>query len=350
MSPPTTTTSPRFNCSSADLTIRSSDGVLFHLHRSILQSASAVFADAAAAAGPLSQSQSNVIDDIVDLTEPADILDLLFRFVYAASSSFPSTSSSPSSSSHSHQQPTEQEEVEITAPDLSSLPFPTLSALAECAHKYIVYPALTACTPHMHQAAATHPLPVLLFALRHRHIALANEAAAQSMRFSPAHARAVLSAHNQIMCDWEDYYERWHLATAQSLAYLASPTFPQHAELVARCLADPAGNPICTYARELDKAGGWARRVREEVKFVVDERVRRLHIQCNTTTLRNPSSPLDSSSPPVSPSFPSPTFSPGSPAFSPASPPSASLLSFSPTTSAGLVSPMRAGVAVGFAF
>ncbi|KAK7057852.1 hypothetical protein R3P38DRAFT_3342035 [Favolaschia claudopus] len=248
MPPTTTTTSPRFNSSSADLTIRSSDGVLFHLHRSILQSASAVFADAAALAHP------NIadIDDIVDLTEPADILDLLFRFVYAASSSFPSSASS-SSSSHSHHQ---QEEVEITAPDLSSLPFPTLSALAECAHKYIVYPALTACTPHMHSAAQTHPVPVLLFALRHRHIPLANEAAAQSMRFSPTHARAVLAAHPHVLRDWEDYHDRWHLATAQSLAYLASPTFPQHAALVARCLADPAGNPICTYAGELDRAGG----------------------------------------------------------------------------------------------
>jgi hypothetical protein len=41
-------------------------------------------------------------------------------------------------------------------------------------------------------AIPAHPLEVLLYALRHDHIALANESAQQSMGLSPAHALEIL--------------------------------------------------------------------------------------------------------------------------------------------------------------
>jgi hypothetical protein len=52
-------------------------------------------------------------------------------------------------------------------------------------------------------------------------------------------------------------------------------TFPQHLPLVQRCAADPSGNPVCTFRRELDEAGGWARTIREGEVFVEDPRVKR---------------------------------------------------------------------------
>jgi hypothetical protein len=106
-------------------------------------------------------------------------------------------------------------------PDLHTLPFPTLAALAEAVEKYMVYAALTVCRMRMEcvaffcgyilfeealltvmwcgvcvnysrDAIPAHPLKVLLYALRHDHIALANESAQQSMGLSPAHALEIL--------------------------------------------------------------------------------------------------------------------------------------------------------------
>jgi hypothetical protein len=75
-----------------------------------------VFAGASDATRPSSSDG----DETVELSEPASVLGPLFQFMYP--------------------QP---------QPDLHTLPFPTLAALAEAAEKYMVYAALTVCRMRM---------------------------------------------------------------------------------------------------------------------------------------------------------------------------------------------------------
>jgi hypothetical protein len=78
-----------------------------------------VFAGAADATRPPSATSSDC-NETVELSEPASVLGPLFQFLYP--------------------QP---------QPDLHTLPFPTLAALAEAAEKYMVYAALTVCRMRM---------------------------------------------------------------------------------------------------------------------------------------------------------------------------------------------------------
>jgi len=157
-------------------------------------------------------------------------------------------------------------------PDLGTLQFKTFAGLAEAAEKYMLYSALTLCRMQMEQAISTHPLEVLVYALRHDHINLANEAAQQSMGCGVAEALEILPPDT--FRAWIVFYERWHKAMIKSLGYMA--TFPKHVQLVQKCTADP--NPACTFRKELDEAGGWSRTIRE-MKFTTDPKAAR--IQCN---------------------------------------------------------------------
>ncbi|KAF8182745.1 hypothetical protein K438DRAFT_1839702 [Mycena galopus ATCC 62051] len=224
--------SARFSAPDADIIILSSDGVLFKVHRKNLVAHSGVFEGAETATRPENGAEP------VELTEPADVLGLLLQFMYA--------------------QP----------PDLQALEFRELAALAEAVEKYMVYSALPSCRTQMENSVCAHPLEVLVYALRHDYINLANESAQQSMRCDVAEAMEILSP--EIFEDWIEFYDRWHRQTAKSLAYMV--TFPKHVSLVQKCTADR--NPACTFRKELDEAGGWSRTIRE-MKFVVDPRLAR---------------------------------------------------------------------------
>jgi hypothetical protein len=100
--------------SDTDLTVCSSDGVFFKVHLKNLGTHSGVFAGAGDATRPENG------DEPVELSETADVLDLLFQFMYP--------------------QP---------QPDLRNLDFTVLAALAEAAEKYMVYPALAPCRLQM---------------------------------------------------------------------------------------------------------------------------------------------------------------------------------------------------------
>lgn len=95
----------------SDLTIRSSDGVLFKVHRKNLELHSDVFADA----GNLSSC-----NEIIDLSETSSVLELLFQFMYRQ-----------------------------TQPDLSLIEFELLCPLAEAAEKYSVHSATQVCKIYM---------------------------------------------------------------------------------------------------------------------------------------------------------------------------------------------------------
>jgi len=94
----------------ADLTIKSSDGVLFKVHRRNLELLSEGF--------PGEDVKTH--NEIVELTETADTLELLFQYMYRQ-----------------------------LQPDLHGIPFQTLASLAEAAEKYQVFPAMEVCKIYM---------------------------------------------------------------------------------------------------------------------------------------------------------------------------------------------------------
>jgi hypothetical protein len=97
-----------------DMTVSSSDGVLFKVHRKNLEACSSVFANLE------NTTRSQNGDETVYLTESSAALDLLFQFIYR------------------HPQP-----------DLDALEFKTFASLAEAAEKYVVDSALTMCRMKM---------------------------------------------------------------------------------------------------------------------------------------------------------------------------------------------------------
>ena len=94
----------------ADLIIRSSDGVLFHIYRTHLQSTT----------GGFPPSEIPTLDEIVELPEPASVLEILIQFVHPA-----------------------------RQPSVVSLELNSFFALAEAAEKYEVYGAMNTCRTRM---------------------------------------------------------------------------------------------------------------------------------------------------------------------------------------------------------
>ena len=99
--------------SDSDITLQSSDGMLFQVHRKNLEVHSEGFAGADAIS-------SLATEEIVPLSEDSAVLDLLLQYMY--------------------RQP---------QPDLRNVRFSTLEALAEAAEKYQVYSATTVCNIFM---------------------------------------------------------------------------------------------------------------------------------------------------------------------------------------------------------
>ncbi|KAJ7165448.1 hypothetical protein C8R43DRAFT_878175, partial [Mycena crocata] len=146
----------------ADLSISSSDGVLFKVHRKNLEVHSDIFADAGNTTLPETGGQ----DDVIELSESAAVLDLLFQYMYRQ-----------------------------LQPDLndSEVKFELFAGLAEAAEKYMVYSALTLCRMKMKDSISEHPLQTLDYALRHSHVDMANESAPHSMRYGVTEAFNLLS-------------------------------------------------------------------------------------------------------------------------------------------------------------
>jgi hypothetical protein len=94
----------------ADLLVRSSDGVLFKVHRKNLEMHSE--------GSPGEDIPTH--DELVELNETADTLELLFQYMYRQ-----------------------------RQPDLYGIPFQTLASLTEAVEKYRVFPAMEICKVHM---------------------------------------------------------------------------------------------------------------------------------------------------------------------------------------------------------
>ena len=95
----------------SDITLQSSDGVLYDVHRKNLEVHSEGFAGAEAIS-----NQCPSVNEVVLLTETSDVLDLLLQFMY--------------------RQP---------QPDLKDVDFDILAGVAEAAEKYQVFAAISWC-------------------------------------------------------------------------------------------------------------------------------------------------------------------------------------------------------------
>lgn len=98
------------SASDSDITIASSDGVLFKVHRRNLEMHSEGFPG----------EEMATLNEVVNLTETSTTLELLFQYMY--------------------RQP---------QPDLEKVPFTVLAPLAEAAEKYRVFSAIEICKIYM---------------------------------------------------------------------------------------------------------------------------------------------------------------------------------------------------------
>lgn len=106
--------------STADLILRSVDGLTLHVHKKNLAQHSNIFGDAAGFSGSDDAEERKPDVEEVPLTEKGDILELLLQFMYRRAQ-----------------------------PDVSELDFDQAFALAEAAEKYQVFSATQVCRMSM---------------------------------------------------------------------------------------------------------------------------------------------------------------------------------------------------------
>ncbi|KAJ4466259.1 hypothetical protein J3R30DRAFT_2281515 [Lentinula aciculospora] len=147
---PTLPVSKRFDSPTADMTLQSSDNILFKVHRLNLEMHSQVFADAGGT------TVGTVENEIVSLSETSEVLELVLQYVYL--------------------QP---------QPDLQKVQWEVVKELAEAVQKYEIYCAIGVCSQRMREYVYEHPIDVLLFSVRHKYTDVMNESAEATLNIPP---------------------------------------------------------------------------------------------------------------------------------------------------------------------
>ncbi|KAK7451796.1 hypothetical protein VKT23_012474 [Stygiomarasmius scandens] len=130
--------STTFNSSKGgDVIFRSSDNVLFYLHKRNLEFSTGGFPHSDFASINTSKSSSRTAE-IVPLTETSTILEILFQFVYPQ-----------------------------RHPSLDDMNWATFAGLAEAAEKYEVYNAMNVCQIRMRDYIPQHSAEIFGFAAKH---------------------------------------------------------------------------------------------------------------------------------------------------------------------------------------
>ncbi|KZP13255.1 hypothetical protein FIBSPDRAFT_936418 [Athelia psychrophila] len=183
------TTSERFCADDADVTFASSNNVLFKINQSYLKAHSEGFS-------PPAGTSSSSSDEIVNLTEPAETLDLLFQFAYPQK-----------------------------LPDLRKLKAESLLELAEAAEKYQVFAAMETCNRQMESSYKTHPIQALLYATKHDYPSVANLAAKAAVFLPPISVYEGLVIDSRAVIAWTKYYAQWSSVLELAIAFPSqSPT------------------------------------------------------------------------------------------------------------------------------
>ncbi|KAF8071470.1 hypothetical protein FPV67DRAFT_1481337 [Lyophyllum atratum] len=166
---PSPTKSDRFRAADADVTFRSSDDILFLIHRKYLENTSGSLL-------PPDFVPNNI--EVIDLDEEASTLELMFQFVYPQ-----------------------------CQPPFEGMHFATLEKLAEAVEKYQIYPAMQICNVYMGKTLPNHAVKILDFAIKHDYPAIADQAAPHVTPTKIAQAADAVS--HELLRAWAKYYERW---------------------------------------------------------------------------------------------------------------------------------------------
>ncbi|TRM57334.1 hypothetical protein BD626DRAFT_465226 [Schizophyllum amplum] len=157
------------------IVFRSSDDVLFNIHRRNLQSVTS---------GPFAEDFEAPACDVVELTEDEETLKILFTFVYPG-----------------------------RYPLLYDLPFETFAQVAEAAEKYKVAPAMGMCQLNIRLSMLykQHPFEIMQFADRHEYNDLLDLAAPHTLKLRVSDARRKLSL--PVFAAWAEYSSTWKEAS-----------------------------------------------------------------------------------------------------------------------------------------
>ncbi|KAJ7610728.1 hypothetical protein DFH06DRAFT_1233247 [Mycena polygramma] len=152
----------------ADVTFKSSDSVLFRVHRKNLEVCTEGFPPA----------DISTQGQIVDLTETSVTLELLFQFMYP----------------HRH-------------PALDTTPFEVLEPLAEASEKYQVFPAMNICHIRLRDMVNEHPVEVAVYAAKHDYPYLVSQVAPMMISMNPVTVVEMLPPY--LVVPWIRYVQEW---------------------------------------------------------------------------------------------------------------------------------------------
>ncbi|KDR80797.1 hypothetical protein GALMADRAFT_1107674 [Galerina marginata CBS 339.88] len=158
----------KFHSSTSDIKIRSSDGIEFDLHRTLLEAYTGAFP------GP----ELDTGGEVLQLTETGNVLKILFEFVYPQ-----------------------------RHPDLEDKDFDLIAAVAEAVGKYEVYSAINTCNTRMRFFLPTRATDIFVYAMKHDHPKLANEAIPYIVRapLIPVLKKLPLC----YLLPWTQHHEAW---------------------------------------------------------------------------------------------------------------------------------------------
>ncbi|KAF9565913.1 hypothetical protein CPC08DRAFT_704343 [Agrocybe pediades] len=168
MTPTKATVHEQFNTANADVTIRSSDNVLFKLHR----------ANLSVNTGAFPGTEMNTQGEEVQLTESAEILELVFQFIYPR-----------------------------RHPTLQNLDFSKLLDVSEAVEKYEVFPALHTCEMRLQEHIQEHAHEILVHAIKHDYPSLMNRASV-ILALSPL-VPMLEQLPTDCIIPWVKYKESW---------------------------------------------------------------------------------------------------------------------------------------------
>ncbi|KAJ7501090.1 hypothetical protein B0H11DRAFT_1993574 [Mycena galericulata] len=160
--------STRFNSPDADIIFKSSDGVLFHIHRKNLEVCTEGFPP----------GELLTTGEVVDLPETSTTLDLLFQFMYPQ-----------------------------RHPALDTTPFEVLEPLAEAAEKYQVFPAMNICHIRLRDMVHDHPVAVAVYAAKHDYPYLVSEVAPMMISMPTVDVIEMLPPY--LILPWIKYVQEW---------------------------------------------------------------------------------------------------------------------------------------------
>ncbi|TFK38530.1 hypothetical protein BDQ12DRAFT_705474 [Crucibulum laeve] len=161
--------SEKFHAPNADVIIRSSDNMHFHIHRKYLEANTGAF--------PPSEFETGK-DEVVALTESSVTLELLFSFIYPQ-----------------------------RYPELEDVPFEIIEPLAEAAEKYEVFSAMYICHLRMKDFIPTNPTEVLSYACRHDYPLVISAAAEVAIALPLAESVRLMPPY--LVMPWILYVDAW---------------------------------------------------------------------------------------------------------------------------------------------